>query len=937
MQSTVYVHLTKLALATILAAGLLVGPSMAQAYSCAGKDGEYCHANEIYICDSGELVFIDGCLYGCNEGDGPNANCSPPPFCKGKANGKWCNGNKLTTCSGGSMTNETNCANGCGGSGPSAYCKSGFCAAKSDGEWCKSNEIYICDNGELVFIDGCLYGCQEGTGPNANCSPKPFCKGKANGKWCDGNKLITCSGGSQTNQKNCANGCGGSGPNAYCKSGFCATKADGEWCHADEIYICDNGELMFIDGCLYGCQEGTGPDANCSPKPTFCTGKANGGWCDGDKLVNCSNGLISKEQNCQYGCQGSGPGAACKQGGYCAGKADGEWCHAGEIYICDGGEDIFIDPCLSGCEEGTGPDANCNAPPGFCDVKADGMWCQGQKLVTCENGNSVNEKMCSSGCTGSGPNATCASAGFCEGKQDGYWCNDETGDLAYCINDLISDTVECPDTGCDHNDLGTDDECKEPGEDPVPTDYCDDQPDSAFCADYILVTCAAGDIVNTETCMSGCVNTGDTEPDHCNEPETPEVDPQFCVGQAGYFCYENLLVYCFGNVAADVEQCPTGCSQQDPGTPDLCDYEDPDSFCSHHGDGVWCNGYGDVVNCQGGTSTSSPECPSGCLKAPPGSPDVCPSPANCDPGLIGSPISVVVNANCCPTFSGAKSISGVPIFNQRDYDDDLGDCPGQTIETWGCMITAFSMWYKYLDLERTLGGDTLAPNPVNENKWRSKNNQGYACCEYNSEGDCKDVPGTCCAYWGTNPSGFGGTTPVENYPAEGCMLSVTVANSIAAELNVGSPLMAHMKSSKTSQHWVLVMGIDSSGTMLLNDPWNGVAGSEANSSDGLGPYTGVARILARGGIGGGSPEEPVNPDDPAYKTGPDDIEGPVGVTVLTEEGEQEYGFVVDDEDTDSASSCNLTSSSQPLGIVILLLVMLVALSGFTRVRTRQDP
>ena len=65
---------------------VLVGAPDARAYDCTGKDGEYCCGSSVCICDNGEWVFQDECLYGC-EGAGPDANCKPKPFCVGKSNG----------------------------------------------------------------------------------------------------------------------------------------------------------------------------------------------------------------------------------------------------------------------------------------------------------------------------------------------------------------------------------------------------------------------------------------------------------------------------------------------------------------------------------------------------------------------------------------------------------------------------------------------------------------------------------------------------------------------------------------------------------------------------------------------------------------------------------------------------------------------------------
>ena len=252
-----------------LAALLVLSSSTAWAYTCAGKaDGEWCHFNEIWICDGGVNVFIDGCLYGCNEGDGPDADCSPKPcsgYCCTKSNGQWCHNDEVWICSGGENTFADPCIWGCTeGTGPNASCSpppcSGYCCGKSDGEWCHNDEIWICDNEEDVFIDGCLYGCDEGDGPNGDCSPKPC-------------------------------------------SGYCCGKADGEWCHNGEIWICDDQEGVFADPCLYGCNEGDGPDGDCAPNPCsgYCCDKSDGEWCHNDEIWICDDQEGVFADPCLYG------------------------------------------------------------------------------------------------------------------------------------------------------------------------------------------------------------------------------------------------------------------------------------------------------------------------------------------------------------------------------------------------------------------------------------------------------------------------------------------------------------------------------------------------------------------------------------------------------------------------------------------------------------
>ena len=519
--------------------------------------------------------------------------------------------------------------------------------------------------------------------------------------------------------------------------------------------------------------------------------------------------------------------------------------------------------------------------------RADGNWCDGDRLVTCEGGENAGSTLCQVACAGDGPNAACIGYSFCEGKADGYWCNDETGDLTLCKDGLISGTLDCEGAGCLHMDDGVDDECDEGGVE-VPPEFCDDKPDTSLCDGDNLVHCDDGEPASVEQCPFGCVANWPESPDECG---SADVDPQFCIGKAGYYCSGAALVYCSNNVVAAVEECPTGCSAQDQGTPDLCDYQDPAAFCASYGDGAWCNGPDELIVCAGGAVAGSSPCPVGCIKNPPGSPDACAQPAGCQAGLSGAPLSVVVDENCCPSFVGSTWLSGVPVFDQTAYEDQLGTCEGETIHSWGCLITSFTMVYEYAGVYRTVDGVAKANSPSNENEWRTDGNQGYACCE----GECGDGKGICCAYWNTNPPGYGGVTKVDNNNEDGCFLSVPAANAIAAEMNAGSPLLAWVQSSYTTQHWVVVVGVDANGTLLLNDPWHGVKGSKISGSNGLGPYNNLVMLFTRGGIGrGGADVEGRGEPEPPEQAG--NVEGgPIGVTSLTEEGEQEFGgFIVDD-------------------------------------------
>jgi len=73
-------------------------------------------------------------------------------------------------------------------------------------------------------------------------------------------------------------------------------------------------------------------------------------------------------------------------------------------------------------------------------------------------------------------------------------------------------------------------------------------------------------------------------------------------------------------------------------------------------------------------------------------------------------------------------------MDQTDHEDQLGTCEGETIHSWGCLVTSLTMLYEYAGMHRTDGGDQLANTPPNENEWRTDNG-GYLCCEDECDGD----------------------------------------------------------------------------------------------------------------------------------------------------------------------------------------------------------
>ena len=463
----------------LLAALVFWSPLRASAYDCTGKDGQYCCGSYVCICDNGEWVFQDECLYGC-EGVGPNAKCKPKPFCTGKANGKYCDGNKLITCSNGSATSQTTCQYGCGGAGPNAYCKSGFCAGKADGEWCHAGEIYICDNGELVFIDGCLYGCLEGDGPDADCfSPDSFCAEVTAGNWCLGAKLVTCSGGVADEFLVCPGGCAGDGPDGACKPWCGDGQCEGEESCASCVKDCGQCD----------CGNGScGVDESCEACPAdcgvcdFCQYKGEGFWCDGSLLVYCVAGVPATQEFCDEGCYAGAPASHCKSpcgDGQCADDESCVDCVEDCGICCGDGEcmpdhlENFLscpDDCGALCGDGlcTPDSESCQLCPADCACawdeaclgKGAGLFCSDDVLVFCDEDEILWQTPCESGCLENPPMSQCQETtcgdGVCDPQENPVNCQLDCT-LAKCGNNVCDESewencdncpADCTDCAC---------------------------------------------------------------------------------------------------------------------------------------------------------------------------------------------------------------------------------------------------------------------------------------------------------------------------------------------------------------------------------------------------------------------------------------------------------------------------------------------------------
>ena len=675
---------------------------------------------------------------------------------------------------------------------------------------------------------------------------------------------------------------------------------------------------MFIDPCINGCTDGTGTgDASCNPFD-WC----GDGTCKGDETCG----------GCPADC------GECPPTGFCVGKTDGQYCKSGEIYICDSQELVFIDPCVNGCSDGTGSgDATCGPgqPGSFCTQKADGAWCDGADVaVSCVDGAIGASTWCDNGCQQGAPGeAKCKSPdqpppppeGFCGSRADGYWCDFESGALVLCADGVIAGGGPCPQgTVCESRPPGEDDVCEPFGE--TPPSFCATKGNMAHCLNATkLIHCFSGAVAMIEPCAGGCKDNGPSTADEC---AVGQVDPAFCVGKVSYYCADAAtLVYCAAGAVGATYPCPMGCLSQAEGTQDTCAPEDAAAFCAAHpgANELWCNGPEQLVHCDGGALVSSTDCPGPCTKGAPGMPDGCGSAAGCQADFAAFPVSVIHDEDCCPRLSGATLLD-VPSLDQTQHSEKLGDCEGLTIKSHGCLITAFSMLYGYYGKNRTLGGVEVANTPPNENEWRT-DNSGYADCGADDNG--KSV-GACCAYWNTHPSGVPYLNPAYNVPGSGCLLDDATAQTIATNLNDGKPVLAWVQSSKTSQHWLVIDGVDPTGALLVNDPWKGGKGKALGAASGLGPYTSIVQLLAPTviGIGGRDlPEAPPQEDQGVDPSG----HGPLGITVYTEEGK---AALEDDPSVyvRSDSGC-AASPGAPGSTGVLLLALLLLLSLTRRVRT----
>lgn len=680
----------------------------------------------------------------------------------------------------------------------------GFCTGKQNGLWCDGNNLVNCKSGAVASSQGCSAGCVSmPTGvPDKCASASGPCSGKQNGLWCDGDKLLNCQSGAVASSQSCSYGCQSmpAGTNDVCKaapapSGPCSGKADGGWCDGDKLLQCKAGQLSSSKSCEFGCQAmppGVSDVCKSAPAPAGpCASKPDGAWCDGDNLLQCKGGQTSSSKLCTYGCQAMPPGVAdvCKSApaatGPCAGKGDGAFCDGGDLLQCQGGKLAGSQTCAHGCQiQPAGVADQCKPAPqanGPCTGQVDGPRCEGDALQICKAGQLIGTKACANGCAQSGPGAAvCSEPPFdplksCSGKADGAWCSGDK--LLTCKAGAVVGAFGCP-AGCQAMPAGVSDTCKASGSGP-----CTGKGDGNWCAGTDLLQCASGQVAKAVSCAKGC---GEPAPAAAS---CKVKGSGFCMGKpAGAYCDGPLLTQCKDSSASSVFACPGGCKTMPAGQADFCLSAQPQSG-------------------------AAPEPPSGSLK--------------------------VSDKGGCAAFEGSLDVwggKGYKVWNQKDFSDPLGTCPGLTIHNSGCTITSLSMLHQVVGVQREVDGK-LGNDPQTENAWRKKFG-GYAGTSYELGG--KKVSGKCLVLWGQAP---GGLVPAHGYSAQADCLSTSAGQFIASALKAGMPVVAGVHwaggnasfyGSKEDWHWVLVVGADSQG-VLINDPWGGLERVRL-SQGGLGKY-----------------------------------------------------------------------------------------------------
>ncbi len=697
-----------------------------------------------------------------------------------------------------------------------------------------------------------------------------FCAGKQSGLWCNGNALVLCKTGAIASSQNCASGCQsmpvGTNDQCYAATGPCAGKQNGAWCDGSKLVQCKSNQVSSSQDCAYGCQSmPTGVADVCKGPPAQsgpCAGKADGAWCDGDKLDKCKGGAVASSQDCPSGCQSMPPGVAdqCQaatQTGPCTGKLDGSWCDGDTLQSCSGGKSSASKLCTYGCQAmPPGMADQCKSAPaatGPCAGKSDGAWCDGDKLQQCKGGSSTASSACANGCQSmpAGVSDQCKPApvatGPCTGKGDGAWCEGDS--LLVCKGGQSVGSQSCG-YGCQSNASGVADSCSAAPFDP--TKSCAGKADGTWCNGSTLVTCQSGKVASAFVCPSDCQSMPAGVPDVCKSSGN-----NACTGKTdGTWCSGADVVQCGGGQIIKAVSCAKGCAQPVDGG-GACKLKSA-GFCSGKIDGDYCDG-NVLTTCATGGAVSNFVCPSGC-----GGTACTSAGAN---GSLG-----VGDQGGCASFTGAIDLwqgKNLAVWNQKDFAQGLGTCPGLTIHNSGCTITSLSMLHAFLGLKRQVDGKE-GNDPATENAWRSQNG-GYGATSYELGG--KKVSGKCLVLWGQAP---GGLVPSKSHNDSASCVTPKAGQFIANALKAGMPVVAgvHWAGGDASfygtsedWHWVLIVGADDGG-VLINDPWGGKASVHLNEG-GLGKYVldDLYVFWYAGKQPGGMAPSPVDDGEPTTEDG----------------------------------------------------------------------
>ena len=164
---------------------------------------------------------------------------------------------------------------------------------------------------------------------------------------------------------------------------------------------------------------------------------------------------------------------------------------------------------------------------------------------------------------------------------------------------------------------------------------------------------------------------------------------------------------------------------------------------------------------------------------------------------------------------GEEILLNVPLFNQKDWDDELGYCSTATITSHGCAVTSLAMVYNFYQ-----------PGYTNPKKLNDLLKQQGAFVSL-------DSPGPGCDLSWRNLMGIAKGANPDNAKIEGCE-SVNsylyqkdtnyrlITNAkIDQQLRARDPVIAAVSYGNNKTHFVVIVGKDMTGDYILNEPSGG--------------------------------------------------------------------------------------------------------------------